>query len=224
MACKVALTCGNWKKIGPYREGLERAGLEPAIVTAEGPYSLEGCGGLMLSGGADVNPRLYGESPHPLTEDPHDDRDAMEIALVRDALAADLPVLAICRGIQLLNVALGGTLLQHIENHKVKQNEPVHEAVVYAGTRLAAILGAGRVPVNSRHHQAVGKLAPGLVVTARAAGDGVVEAVEHEDKRFVVAVQWHPEDQAPADPRQEKLFQAFARAAEATAGACDSVR
>jgi putative glutamine amidotransferase len=151
----------------------------------------------------------------------------MEMELVAEALAADLPVLGICRGIQLLNVALGGTLLQHVERHRVEtpdRGAPAHDAIIYSGTRLAAILGSGRTAVNSRHHQAVAVPAGGLAVSARSADDGIIEAVEYTLKRFVIAVQWHPEDHAETDLRQRNLFEAFARAVGITAAGCGSVR
>jgi putative glutamine amidotransferase len=140
-----------------------------------------------------------------------------------EALERDLPVLAICRGMQLFNVARGGTLRQHIEEREVHQRydlpkrEPVHQVEVEAGTRLAEILGAGDVAVNSRHHQAVGRVGEGLKVSARAR-DGVVEGFEMPEKRFAVAVQWHPEDQAASDAVQAGLFRAFADAVESAAG------
>jgi putative glutamine amidotransferase len=121
---------------------------------------------------------------------------------------------------QLLNAALGGTLDQHIEGHRFADGDhsaPVHDVVIRAGTRLAAIVGSWRAPVNSRHHQGVAALAPELQVAAQCPGGGLIEALEHPHRRFVVAVQWHPEDQVHTDPRQRRLFEAFARAVRVTA-------
>ena len=128
----------------------------------------------------------------------------MEVALLQGALERDLPVLAICRGMQMLNVALGGTLAQHIEGHRCPGQANAHGLTIAAGSRLEGILGT---EVNSRHHQCVERLGDGLVVVARAPDD-VVEAVEFPGKRFVVGVQWHPEDGA----EDWKLFAAFREA------------
>jgi putative glutamine amidotransferase len=129
------------------------------------------------------------------------------MALLRDALERDLPVLAICRGMQLLNVALGGTLVQHIEGHRCPGQAVVHRIWVAPETRLAAILGPGEYEVNSHHHQCLGRVAEGLVVVGRSPDD-VVEAVDLPGKHFVVGVQWHPEDR-----REDwKLFAAFREA------------
>jgi putative glutamine amidotransferase len=123
--------------------------------------------------------------------------------------------LAICRGLQLFNVAHGGTLIQHLDNsafHVVRGNDPAvpaHEIVVAADSRLASILGGGVHAVNSRHHQAVERVGAGLTVAARSTPDGVIEALERNDLPFAVAVQWHPEDQARSDLSQKKLFAAF---------------
>ena len=119
----------------------------------------------------------------------------------------DLPVLAICRGLQLLNVALGGTLVQHVEGHKCPGQQEVHGITVATNSKLHSILGVVAYAVNSRHHQCVDKLASGLVVTARAGSDDVIEAVELPERRFVVAVQWHPEDRTGGLDR--RLFEAF---------------
>jgi putative glutamine amidotransferase len=178
---------------------------------------LGGLDGLVLSGGIDLNPKLYGQARHAAADEPNDARDELELGLLKLALAEDLPVLAICRGMQLFNVAAGGTLDQHIEERSVHQRydlakpRPVHTVEVEPGSRLAEITGPGLVAVNSRHHQAVAQVGDGLTVSARAE-DGVIEGIEMPGKRFAVAVQWHPEDQAATDPVQAKLFTAFAKA------------
>jgi gamma-glutamyl-gamma-aminobutyrate hydrolase PuuD len=188
----------------PYDAALRAAGLEPVYGN-----SLDGVEGLMLQGGTDVNPARYGEVPHPETDEPDDARDALELKLIAEALDRDLPILAICRGMQILNVAHGGTLIQHTEGHQVRSEDkslPVHSIDITRGTHLAAIAGLN-CEVNSRHHQAVGKVGAELVVSARDPRDGIIEAIERPDKRFVVGVQWHPEDE-----RRPELFQAFASA------------
>ncbi len=218
MNLKALLTYREPHKVAPYAEALCLAGIDPVLVSPGEAVSLSGCRGLVLSGGTDLNPALYGEPPHPEDEDPDDERDALENRLLKEALAADLPVLAICRGMQLFNVAHGGTLIQHLDNpsvHRVRTPDPAipaHEIQVDPGTRLAAILGAGPHAVNSRHHQAIGRIGGGLRVTARSLPDGVIEAMERGDRRFALAVQWHPEDQVRSDPTQRKLFEGFAEA------------
>jgi len=165
------------------------------------------CDGLLLPGGVDVQPGLYGEPPHPTVTEVNEARDAYEIALVRAALAADVPVLAICRGLQVLNVAAGGTLVQDIPSQvagalthtiAMPKDAIAHEVRVSPGSRLAALMpdalaGTGTLQVNSRHHQSVRRVADGFTVTATAS-DLVVEALEREGSRFCVGVQWHPEN------------------------------
>ena len=218
MSLKAALTFRDLHKAETYAEALRQAGVEPVLISPSEPLALAGLQGLLLSGGTDVNPARYSGTPHPGNEAPDDPRDEMETALLGEALAADLPVLAICRGMQLFNVAHGGTLIQHLDNaaaHVVRGNDPalpVHEILIEPGTRLAAILGEGAHAVNSRHHQAVERAGAGLRVTARSTPDGVIEAMERSDRGFALAVQWHPEDQARRDATQRKLFEAFAEA------------
>jgi putative glutamine amidotransferase len=182
--------------------------LPPDDVDAE---VLDRLDGLVLAGGADVGPQHYGEAPHPRSV-PRPDRDAGELLLLRGALDRHLPVLGVCRGMQLLVVAYGGTLHQHmpeLAGHPDHQVAPGvysdREVSVSPGSRLAAILG-GIVTVSCYHHQSVAQPG-GLTVTAYA-GDGVVEGVEDPDRRFVLGVQWHPE--VGQDPR---LFQALTAAA-----------
>jgi len=203
-------------KAAPYAEALRLVGAEPLLVSPDHPRDLQGIAGLLLSGGTDVAPALYGRHPDTRSDLPDEARDALEWRLLREALERDLPVLAICRGMQLLNVAHGGTLLQHLEGHSVRTPEnpalPVHEVIVDPASRLASILGPGPHPVNSRHHQAVDRIGQGLVETAWSAGERVVEGLERPDRRFVVAVQWHPEDQVSSHAAQRHLFEVFAEA------------
>jgi len=199
---RAVLAYRDEKRIAPYAEALRSAGIDPLLVTPETRLDSLGGMGLVLSGGSDVDPATYGAEADPLTEPPDPERDAMEQRLLREALELDLPVLAICRGIQLFNVTHGGgTLIQHIEGHRV----PLHDAAVAEGTALARIFGSGIRPVNSRHHQIVGRVGDSLIVSARAA-DGVIEGLERRDRKFAVAVQWHPEDLMPQD---RALFEAF---------------
>ena len=207
---KVALPFGMGtpeSKRDSYRTALREVGIEPV----ENVETLDGLDGLLLAGGNDVDPALYGEGRQPQTDEPDHERDRVESGLVREALARDLPVFGICRGIQLFNVALGGTLIQHIEGHKCPRQREVHPVAIASGRRLHSILGMTEFVVNSRHHQCAGRVAEGLLVAATAP-DGVIEALELPGKRFAVTVQWHPE--ARIDGPDRKLFEAFASALE----------
>jgi putative glutamine amidotransferase len=214
---KVAVTSGKTTNLAPYQSALKGAGIE----SVRNPDSLEGLDGLLLTGGSDVNPKLYGQPRAAESEPPDDTRDELEMKLLAEALAADLPVLAICRGLQLFNVFHGGTLIQHLASvdvHRVKARdaEPgrhpaVHRVWVAPSTRLAGIIGGGGLDVNSRHHQAVESLGQDLIVSA-IAEDGVIEGLEKPGAAFAVAVQWHPEDRVTVSEADRKLFEAFAAA------------
>lgn len=209
-----------------YVAALENAGLVPLIVP---PLSrvesavevMSVAGGLVLSGGGDLDPALYGEPLHPRANPPEADRDATELALLAAARELKTPVLAICRGIQAVNVALGGSLVQDIPSElpsaivhdaEGQRAARTHEVALKPGSRLARAVGATRIAVNSIHHQSVGRLAPGLLATAHSP-DGVVEGLEAEDDWWLVGVQWHPEEMCGAEePWDRRLFEAFARA------------
>jgi putative glutamine amidotransferase len=194
-------------RVDDYVESVKRAGGDPVVLepTDDPARSLDRIDALLLTGGLDVDPALYGEAPHATTE-PDPVRDRFEIPLSRDAVARDLPLFAICRGVQVLNVAAGGTLVQDIPtaidstlDHSITLSKDVvaHPVRVTPGTRLAAALGPSApldtCPVNSRHHQSIGRLAPSFVVSA-VSPDGVVEAIERPASTFCVGVQWHPEN------------------------------
>lgn len=201
--------------VRPYEDALAAAGIDAAACPASHPMSLSDFDGLLLTGGGDIDPALYQETRRPETETPDDERDSMELALLREALERDLPILAICRGLQLLNVYHGGSLIQHLNASARHQridgdrSLPAHAVIIQPGTLLSSIAGAGIWQVNSRHHQAANTIGKALCISARDAEDGTVEALERRDKRFVLAVQWHPEDQAPRDAEQAKIFRAF---------------
>ncbi len=205
---RVALPFGRTPegKRRPYRRALNAVDLEPV----ESVTALVDLDCLMLAGGPDVDPALFGAPRGPKTEEPDRERDKLEIDLLHEALERDLPVLAICRGLQLLNVAQGGTLVQDIEGHRRTGQQEVHTISIRGGSRLRSILEVEELAVNSRHHQCVDKVASGLEVVARAP-DGVVEALELPGKRFVLAVQWHPEDRTEGS--DIKLFEALRDAA-----------
>jgi putative glutamine amidotransferase len=202
----------------PYQEALDAAGISPAAFPATRPLSLSGFEGLLLAGGTDVDPALYGEMRQGETETLDYERDTVECSLLREALERDLPVLAICRGLQLLNVYHGGSLIQHLDStarHKRTDGDhslPAHSVIIQPNTLLSSIAGTDTWQVNSRHHQAAKTIGKALRISAWDAEDGTIEALERPDKRFVLAVQWHPEDQAPRDAEQAKIFSAFAAA------------
>ncbi len=197
------------RAMADYLESVRRAHGEPLELDYQRDDPTEvlvRAGGLMLTGGGDVDPSLYGESAHPTFQPSEPGRDAFEIALVKAAAKTGLPIFAICRGMQVLNVALGGTLVQDIPSmvngavhHSV--SEPryaiAHEVWVASGSRLAELMGekldGETCQVNSRHHQAVKTVANGWDVSGTAP-DGVVEAIEQPGELFRLAVQWHPEN------------------------------
>jgi putative glutamine amidotransferase len=208
-----------------YVRALEQAGGLPLIVApgrpADAATLLDHVRGLMLTGGSDVDPRLFGETCHPTVTRVIPERDAFEAALVLEALRRNLPLLAICRGLQLANVALGGTLYQDIADqlpgaleHRADTErwQTAHEVELVPGTRLRCILGKGALAVNSFHHQAVRQIGSGLVVAARSPVDGVIEGLEAPTHPFFVAVQWHPEDFYGRDGAFEPLFAALVNA------------
>lgn len=183
---------------------------------------LDNCDGLMLSGGTDVDPVIFGEVPHTALGRVDGPRDPFEITLAREAVRRDMPVLGICRGLQVLNVALGGTLIQDIPTdvpgavvHESGENrvEIAHEVTLVPGSKLAELLSTTRVGVNSFHHQAAKRIGGGLMVSATSPGDGIVEGLEMRDRRFVVAVQWHPENFWRTSQVFDGLFTGFVEAA-----------
>lgn len=202
-----------------YPEAVLRAGGVPVLLPPLEPVAaaVDRLDALVLSGGPDLDPRHYGAEPDPRTGLPRPERDAAELAILHRALDAGIPVLGVCRGIQVLNVALGGTLTQHLPDalgHTGHNPTPgVFGAVdvrIEPGTRVHRALGVDTVSVKCHHHQGVDELADGLTVTALAA-DGTVEAVELDGHAFVVGVQWHPEQDPQAD--DVGLFAALVRAA-----------
>jgi putative glutamine amidotransferase len=200
------------RKLEDYRQAVLHVGgevrmLEPAMSVSE---ALEGLDGLLLTGGSDVAPERYGEAPHPAVVDVDPDRDRFEIELIIEARRHSLPIFAICRGIQVLNVACGGSLVQDLpsevpgaldHNLKVPPHQPfsrAHEVWIEKDSMLANLLrerlnDADSCDVNSRHHQSIKRLAPGFKVSATAP-DGIVEAIEDTSLPFCLGVQWHPEN------------------------------
>jgi putative glutamine amidotransferase len=195
-----------------YFEAVQRAGGIPILLPPQ-PVDddvvsrvLDGVDGLIVTGGADVDPARYGQEPAPETDKPHVERDAWEDALLSAAIDRELPFLGICRGMQVLNVNRGGTLLQHLpdvvgnDRFRIGNGEfATNEVVVEPGSELDALVGA-KLPVKSYHHQGLDAVGDGLRVTART-DDGIVQAVELEGVPFGLAVQWHPEEDAVEDAR-----------------------
>ncbi len=211
------------ERLENYWRRLRQSGLEPLDHCTPG-LNLAGAEGLVLTGGIDVDPTLYGETPWPQVDNTNLARDEFELGLLRDALERDLPVLAICRGHQLFNVAMGGSLLQHIEGGAHEDDDEgvsaQHDVSLVPGTKLHTIYGADRIHVNSRHHQAVTPqgVAKGLTVSATT-DDGLVEGLESDAHTWAVSVQWHPEridSHIPSfDAEARLLFTAFAQAVRA---------
>jgi putative glutamine amidotransferase len=237
-ACTVAVTAsirpdGDTNRVrltAAYVTALENAGLVPLIVpplanVEAAAAVLDSVAGLVLTGGEDVDPARYGEKRHEKVRSVNAARDATESALIEEAKARGKPVLAICRGIQMLNVALGGTLVQDIQsqcNTSIAHDEEAardsrsHEIDIEPGSLIAKAVGAEHVTVNSFHHQSVKRVADGLRVTARSP-DGIIEGLESTDEDWwVMAVQWHPEEMTDSpEPWDRGLFKAFARQLEA---------
>jgi putative glutamine amidotransferase len=203
------------------REGDQTPGAPPIQMEVDPAdlSALDGAVGLLLPGGGDVEPDLYGAPRHPETRRISPERDLFESNLLTEALRRDMPVFCICRGMQLLNVALGGTLDQHIADNPDKLDhdrdipraEPVHTIRVHENSDFQALLEDVEAPVNSHHHQGLDTVADGLKEIAWA-GDGVLEAVYGSDFFWLFGVQWHPEVMSPVDHRQMRIFERFVAA------------
>jgi putative glutamine amidotransferase len=201
-----------------YTRAVERAGGTPIVLppvpSSSIPSLIAALDGLLVAGGRDVDPSLYDEAPHDQTDLPDHRRDRFELLMIRAAIDADLPFLAICRGMQVLNVARGGTLIQHLpdrlgnESHRPDPVKPTtHDVQISAGSKLAGLFGETAL-VPSNHHQAINRLGTGLTTVAWTE-DKVIEAVELAGHRFGMGVQWHPEEADDA-----RIFEAFVNAAK----------
>lgn len=214
---------------GVYISALDMVDVTPVLITPLHAASsvnalLDACSGLVLTGGGDVHPARYGEAPIPELGYVSEEQDALEWALLDRSLERGIPILGICRGVQVLNVYFGGTLYQDLPvqlgsavRHDQTQpwGSPSHEITVQPGSKLHAIVGRERYAVSSHHHQAVKDVAPGLDVTART-DDGVIEALEAASYPWLVGVEWHPERHpadAPQDDPDRRLLAAFRNAA-----------
>lgn len=208
-----------------YLSALRRAGGQEAVLhpfpidEVDAKELLRRFDGLLLLGGGDIHPSIYGQETHPRTYGVSTDRDSFEISLVQAARSAGVPVLAVCRGLQVLNVALGGTLHQHIANpdskvhHGFDSDEEwsMHPVTIASDSALCEVMGGTSANCSSHHHQAIDGLGDGLKISAHAE-DGVIEAVETEDCK-ILGVQWHPEMTAAEDPAQQSLFDWLVRQA-----------
>jgi len=206
-----------------YLRALEAAGALPVVMPPLDEAAIEPLldrfDGICLSGGPDLDPETYGAKPHPELGPIEQDLDRFELAVARSADARGVPILAICRGTQALNIVRGGTLHQHIPEHsgeiRHRQSEPgdipTHDVRIDPESRLARLLGTDSIDVNSFHHQAIDRLGSGLVVTARSP-DGEIEAVEDPERRFLLGVQWHAETLVHREAEGE-LFKSFVEAA-----------
>lgn len=219
-----------------YVRAIEKAGAHPLIL----PYTkaddvnsvLDFLSGVVLSGGGDFTPELYGVAPHPSLQQIVPERDNFEFALARSALDRRMPTLGICRGMQLLNVIAGGTIYSHtldelpdVLDHRngIPLDQTAHEIHLEPDTRLFQYSGGSSLfRVNSMHHQAIKRLAPDFIISARA-DDGIVEAIEAPSQPFVIGVQWHPECLYETEPACRHLIDSFVRACGSTSGAASDV-
>jgi putative glutamine amidotransferase len=227
----------SWVMSQRYIQTLVQAGAIPWMIPLVDTATLRGVfdavDGLFLPGGADIDPASYGRGPHPLCDRTDPERDRVELAMARWAIAEGKPVLGVCRGMQLINVAAGGTLYQDLAEQMpgaikhdyfpfmgrgFARDFFAHSVQVAPGTRLARLVGAGALKVNSMHHQGVKTLGRGLRPTA-VSPDGLVEAVELDGDAYALAVQWHPEALTDADDRSRALFEDFVEAARGKVGA-----
>ena len=221
----------SWVMSQRYILTLTQAGAIPWLIPLVDEDTLRGIydelDAVFLPGGADIDPATYGADPHPLCDKTDRDRDRVEVLLASWAMAEEKPVLGVCRGMQLVNVAAGGTLYQDLAEERpgslkhdyfpfrgqsYARDYLAHEVTVAEGTRLAQRMGAGALKVNSMHHQGVRTLGQGLVATA-VAPDGLIEAIEGEGDAYLVAVQWHPEALTDNDARTRGLIADFIDAA-----------
>ena len=200
-----------------YADAVQRAGglpiyIPPTDDLAAVRETVSRCDAMVLLGGGDVDPTSYGQTERARLFGVNSLIDKFEIAAVLHAVQLDLPLLAICRGHQVLNVALGGTLFQHLDNYE-EHRDVMHGINVVSGSRIAGAMGTTEPLTHSWHHQAIDQLAPDLAVVGTSPFDDIIEAVEHRSASWVVGVQWHPEDTAADDATQQGLFDAVVRQA-----------
>ena len=220
----VAASDADWART--YREAAEMGGMETRLLLPDDPAkvqeTLNSLDGILLTGGADIDPSHYNQEPDPAAglDKPNHPQDRWEIALLEAAMQADMPVLGICRGMQLMNVVFGGRLIQHLPGHRTEDESgksAYHRVYISPGSKLAAILGSGGfVQVNSRHHQGVSEpqKAPSLMASAYSLEDGIIEALESPAHDWVIGVQWHNENVEELPKNFGNLFLALAERGE----------
>jgi putative glutamine amidotransferase len=199
-----------------YADAVQRAGGLPVVIPPTDDVDLiratvERCDGMVLLGGGDVSPAQYSQEITARLFGVDEFIDDFEIAAVQQAVTLDLPVLAICRGHQILNVAMGGTLIQHLENYEVHR-DTMHDVQLTPGSLVAEAMGTTQPITHSFHHQAIDTVAPSLTVVGHYS-DGTIEAVQHTSATWVIGVQWHPEDTAETDSANQGLFNALVQRA-----------
>ena len=226
----IGLTCSDYERSVPYAAMLEKFGASVKLITPSnfGGVSdvIDNIDGLMLAGGPDVHPKHYSQDPDPNSGSWYnEDLDEMELPILESAVKADLPILAICRGMQILNVSMGGSLIQNIDGHNSEEVEgkervsSYHRIFLSPGCRLSATVGSGGfVRVNHRHHQGIGEAqkSDNLMASAWSMEDGVIEGLESPNNRWVLGVQFHPERRGEIPPHFDKLFETLVFKASST--------
>lgn len=222
-----------------YTNAIVEAGGMPLMAVAHGDHDafaklVNIMDALFLPGGADIQPTQYHEEPSCLLKAVNQDRDGLELALIKAAREKGVPILGICRGMQLINVAYGGSLYQHIADNtlpgvahdnrdtSIPRHYVAHQVTITPDSLLSRVIDTDTIPVNSRHHQAVKHLGEGLTVSA-VAPDGVIEAIEDTNHPFILGIQWHPEDLRGHHPHAEKIFHAFVESARNGSGAHNTI-
>lgn len=217
---RIGIASDGMRRVPKYQRSVERAGgnVEVLLPDAIVPSALDHLDGLLLTGGGDIDAAEFQEVNHPKVHHVDKNRDQMELSLTREALQRGIPVFGICRGVQVMNVALGGNLVQHIpdeirtmivhDDSKSVRRNLVHEVFILKGTRLHRILGKDRMGVNSFHHQSIKDLGKGLIATAWS-DDGVIEGIELPGTYYFLGVQWHPEEFIDHGAIFHSLFQSF---------------
>jgi putative glutamine amidotransferase len=215
----IGIAADKPRRLAKYQRSVEKGGgeIEALYPDSFSMEVLDRLDGLLLTGGGDIDASEFDEENHPLVYNVDPKRDAMELTLTRKALQQRIPVLGVCRGLQVMNVSLGGNLIQHLIGHDDSKNSRqniAHEVVITEGSKLHQILGKTRIGVNSFHHQAARDLGNGLIATALS-DDHVIEGIENHDELYFLGVQWHPEEFVDHNPDFQALFDSFVEAARA---------
>jgi putative glutamine amidotransferase len=215
----IGIAADKPRRVPKYQRSIEHAGgeIEPFYPESFSMDVMDRLDGLLLTGGGDIDAREFDEENHPQVYNVDPKRDAMELTLTHEALERNMPVLGICRGLQVMNVAMDGNLIQHLEGHddsKSARHHIAHQVKILEGTKLHQILGKTEAGVNSFHHQAVKKLGHRLIATAWSP-DNIIEGIEIPDADYFIGVQWHPEEFVDFEKDFQALFDSFVAAARA---------